>query len=62
MEKAAAEARIGSQADRETRLAGADVVIDNSSDHDHLRAEVERAWTALLVLRAQQSRLPAADG
>src|SRR5580704_8699274 len=61
MEKADAEARIGSQADRETRLAGADVVIDNSSDHDHLRAEVERAWAVLLELRARQSGLPA-DG
>jgi hypothetical protein len=37
------------------------VVIDNSSDHDHLRAEVERAWAVLLELRARQSRRPA-DG
>ncbi len=55
MDRADAAARIGSQLDRETRLDGADLVIDNSSDHDHLRAEVARVWTALVDLRRAQS-------
>ena len=46
-----ARARIGSQTDRQTRLAGADLVIDNSGDRDHLRREVDRVWGALLELR-----------
>jgi dephospho-CoA kinase len=59
MDRADAEARIGSQSDRASRLAGADLVIDNSSDHDHLEAEVERVWTALLQLRGQHPKTPA---
>ncbi len=55
MDRTDAEARIGSQADRDTRLAGADLVIDNSADHDHLRAEVERVWAALAALREARS-------
>lgn len=54
MDRADAEARIGSQVDRATRLEGADLVIDNSGDRDHLRAEVERVWSALLDLRDRQ--------
>jgi dephospho-CoA kinase len=46
-----ARARIGSQTDRQTRLAGADLVIDNSGDVDHLLAEVDRVWAALVALR-----------
>ncbi len=60
MDRADAEARIGSQADRDTRLAGADLVIDNSADHDHLRAEVERVWAALAALREARSERPVA--
>jgi dephospho-CoA kinase len=51
MARADAEARIGSQADRQSRLAGADLVIDNSGDHDHLRTEVDRVWASLAGLR-----------
>ena len=51
MDRADAEARIGSQADRASRLAGADLVIDNAGDHDHLTAEVERVWAVLETMR-----------
>jgi dephospho-CoA kinase len=56
MDPADAEARIGSQIDRATRLEGADLVVDNSGDQDHLRAEVGRVWSALLVLRDAAGR------
>jgi dephospho-CoA kinase len=46
-----AEARIGAQPDRSARIEGADLVIDNSGDEDHLRAEVDRVWAALVDLR-----------
>jgi dephospho-CoA kinase len=51
MDRADAEARIGSQIDRAARLEGADLVVDNSGDHGHLQAEVDRAWAALIRLR-----------
>ena len=54
-----ARARIGSQTDRQTRLAGADLVIDNSGDRDHLRDEVEQVWSSLLELRDANSATPA---
>ncbi len=52
MSRADAEARIASQIDRATRLDGADLVIDNAGDHDHLVAEVDRVWDALVVLKS----------
>jgi dephospho-CoA kinase len=55
MDREDAAARIGSQTDRLTRLEGADLVIDNSSDHDHLRAEVDRVWAALAAQRKSRS-------
>jgi dephospho-CoA kinase len=54
-----ARARIGSQIDRAARLDGADLVIDNSGDHAHLQAEVDRVWGVLCDLRSGGS-LPAA--
>ena len=51
-----AEARIGSQIDRATRLEGADLVIDNSGGHTHLQSEVDRVWTALTELRRLADR------
>ena len=42
--EADASARVAAQAGRSARLAIADVVIDNSGDLDHLRAEVDRTW------------------
>lgn len=45
-----AQARIAAQATREERHAIADVVIDNSGDLEHLRAEVERAWAWVQAL------------
>jgi len=53
MSRGDAEARIAAQIDRPTRLEGADLVVDNSGDRDHLAAEVDRAWAALEVLKAQ---------
>ena len=51
MSKEDAEARIASQIDRQTRLQGADLVVDNSGDEQHLAEEVARTWDALVVLR-----------
>ncbi len=51
MSREDAAARIGSQADRQTRLDGADLVIDNAGGLDRLRDEVERVWGALVDLR-----------
>lgn len=48
-----AEARIAAQIDRQTRLEGADLVIDNSGDEQHLDGEVDRVWDELLKLRRQ---------
>jgi dephospho-CoA kinase len=59
MAEADAQARIGSQIDRAARLDGADLVIDNSGDHAHLQAEVDRVWAVLCDLRSGGS-LPAA--
>jgi dephospho-CoA kinase len=59
MAEADAQARIGSQIDRTARLEGADLVIDNSGDHAHLQAEVDRVWGVLCDLRSGGS-LPAA--
>jgi dephospho-CoA kinase len=53
-----AEARMAAQVSREERLAGADFVIDNSKDLEHLGNEVDRVWQALLVLR-QSGATPA---
>jgi len=61
MALADAQARIGSQIDRQDRLAGADLVIDNSGDHHHLGAEVDRIWAALVALR-HGDRGPSPEG
>jgi dephospho-CoA kinase len=45
-----ARARIESQPDRQARLDGADLVVDNSGDHDHLRSEVDRVWRLLVAM------------
>jgi dephospho-CoA kinase len=51
MSRTDAEARIGSQIDRATRLDGADLVIDNAGDQAHLESEVDRVWGAVTALR-----------
>ena len=51
MDRADAEARIGSQADRASRLADADLVIDNAGDPGQLTGEVDRVWAVLLAMR-----------
>jgi dephospho-CoA kinase len=53
MPRADAEARIAAQVDRETRLDGADLVIDNSGDERRLADEVDRVWDELVKLRDQ---------
>lgn len=58
MSKEDAEARMAAQATREERLSGADLVVDNSQDLDHLRTEVDRVWAALVAL---QRKLGAAE-
>ena len=49
--EADARARVAAQASGEERRAIADVVLDNSSDLDHLRAEVDRVWAWVEGLR-----------
>ena len=63
MERSDAEARIGSQPDRASRLEGADLIIDNSGDHRSLEAEVERVWAELVALhdRREGPADPVAD-
>jgi dephospho-CoA kinase len=58
MGEADARARMANQPDRETRLEGADFVVDNSGDEAHLRGEVDRVWTALLELRDRDAGAP----
>ena len=47
MDEEDVRARMAAQPTREERLEGADFVIDNSGDADHLAAEVDRVWAAL---------------
>ena len=51
-----AEARIAAQIDRQTRLEGADLVIDNSGNERQLAGEVDRVWDELVKLRSQPTR------
>ena len=43
-----AEARMAAQPSRQERREGADYVIDNSADLEHLVADVDRVWAALV--------------
>jgi len=52
-------ARMAAQPSREERLEGADYVIDNSGDAEHLATEVDRVWAQL---EAMPQRDPIADG
>ena len=45
-----ARRRVEAQADRPTRLARANLVIDNSGSMEHLEAEVKRAWARITEL------------
>ncbi|GAB2499515.1 dephospho-CoA kinase [Nocardiopsis aegyptia] len=45
-------ARIRNQADRDTRLAAADLVVDNSGTREQLRERVAELWRALLARAA----------
>jgi dephospho-CoA kinase len=57
-----ARARIDAQPDRATRLEGADLVVDNSSDRDHVEAEVDRVWSELVALREERRDDPDPSG
>ena len=48
-----AEASIAAQIDRQTRLEGADLVIDNSGDEQQLANKVDRVWEELEKLWSQ---------
>ncbi|HEX4217062.1 MAG TPA: dephospho-CoA kinase [Acidimicrobiales bacterium] len=58
MSREDAEARMAAQVSREERLAGADLVVDNSGDLDHLRNEVERVWAALVTGQREPGGAP----
>jgi dephospho-CoA kinase len=45
-----ARARMAAQPTREERLEGADFVVDNSGDREHLVDEVDRVWAELVRL------------
>jgi dephospho-CoA kinase len=47
--EADARRRMAAQADRESRLALADVVVDNSAGPDQLAAAVDSLWERLVV-------------
>lgn len=49
-DEADARARIGRQATREARLAGADFVIDNSGSPEHLGPQIDELWRWLSSL------------
>ncbi|MFM8648952.1 MAG: dephospho-CoA kinase [Actinomycetota bacterium] len=49
-DEADARARIGRQAKREARLAGADFVIDNSGSPEHLGPQIDELWRWLSSL------------
>ncbi len=61
MDPGDARARIDAQPDRATRLEGADLVVDNSGDRDHLVAEVDRIWAELQALRERRRAEAPAD-
>jgi dephospho-CoA kinase len=58
MTRADAQARMAAQVSRDERLSGADFVVDNSKDLEHLGNEVERVWLGLLARRAGTSTAP----
>ena len=55
MTRADAQSRMAAQVSREERLSGADFVVDNSQDLEHLGNEVDRVWQGLLALRQDGS-------
>lgn len=56
MDEADARNRVASQISREQRLSRADLVVDNSGDHAHLRREVDELWRKLTQLRGRNYR------
>ncbi len=55
LDEAAAQARIAAQASRATRLAAADVVIDNSGTPEELARQVDALWQRLTSYRQDPS-------
>ncbi len=62
MPEADARARMAAQPERSARLEGADLVIDNGRDEDHLRGEVDRIWATLVELRDRDPGARAPSG
>ena len=56
MDRRDAAARMAAQLTREARLEGADFVVDNSSDREHLADEVDRLWRWLGDRRVKSGR------
>ena len=54
-------ARMAAQPNRQERLEGADFVIDNSGDADHLAREVDRVWAELERLPRRAPEAPTPD-
>lgn len=52
LDEAAAQARLAAQTSRASRLAVADVVLDNTGGPDRLAKQVEQLWAELLSRRA----------
>jgi dephospho-CoA kinase len=57
-DRADAEARVASQTSREERLAGADLVVDNSTSRDSLVSQVDELWRILVIEREERPRRP----
>lgn len=55
MDREDAEARVAAQADDETRLAAADVVLDGTGSEADLRTQVDDLWARLSVERADEA-------
>ena len=60
MDRADAEARVAAQIDRPTRLAGADVVVDNTGTLADLRRRVDEVWADLEARLAVSAARPPA--
>ncbi|MGD0321564.1 MAG: dephospho-CoA kinase [Acidimicrobiales bacterium] len=54
-DRADAQARVSAQVGRAERIAGADIVIDNSADREALASQVEKVWAQLVDLEHAKS-------
>ncbi len=58
MDRTDAEARVAAQADRATRLAQADIVVDNVASPEDLRQRVDQLWSDLAARLALTATPP----